>query len=177
MTKLAPPPDPTGVRRRRALLAASAAWAVLLVAAGLVSARRDEPTVREQRSVAQAAPVVDRAVGAVLAAARAEPVVLLSAPVVVPGCRLTPALPGAELSRQVTVHTRPADGLAAMRRIGAALPRPYAPAVRPRTGTAAADLDDVSLRADAGEFVTVRGKLAAPGVLRFTVDTGCRPAD
>ena len=44
-------------------------WAVFLVAAGTWSARNGEPTVREQTTIVEALPTVDRAVAAVVAAA------------------------------------------------------------------------------------------------------------
>ncbi|MGC1214784.1 MAG: hypothetical protein WA890_26440, partial [Micromonospora sp.] len=63
----APPtgPDQPAPRRRwlRWLLAATVAWALLLAVLTWFSVHDDPPTVREQRTLAEAGPVVDRAVG------------------------------------------------------------------------------------------------------------------
>jgi len=151
-------------RRRWWLPVGLAAWAVLLAALGVASHRDDEPTVREQRSLAQALPVVDEAVGRLVAGAGDSAV-----PVILPrriehGCRITPMRDGAAAT--VTVNFYTDDGAGLLRRIGASLP----PAYRVDAMTGAVD-------ADAGEFVAVRGRLPATGEVRFTVSTGCRPAD
>ncbi|PWU57244.1 hypothetical protein DLE60_24900 [Micromonospora globispora] len=59
----APPTGPDrpapGRRWLRWLLAATVAWAVLLAVLTWISVRDDPPTVREQRTLAEAGPVVD----------------------------------------------------------------------------------------------------------------------
>ncbi len=62
------PPNPgeqpgDGRRRLRWLTVATVAWAVLLAGLTWWSVRTDPPTVKEQRSLDQAGPVVDRAIG------------------------------------------------------------------------------------------------------------------
>lgn len=155
-------------KRRLWLLTGLAVWAVLLGALAVVSHRRDAPTVREQRTLAQALPVVDEAVGRLLAGAGDDAV-----PVIVPraierGCRITPMRDGATATGMIRFYTADAPGL--LDRLGAALPPAYEATVTHR-GTSHA------LDADAGEFVAVRGRIPATGEVQVVVTTGCRPPD
>ncbi|HEX7745078.1 MAG TPA: hypothetical protein VF462_07440 [Micromonosporaceae bacterium] len=148
-----------------------AAWAAVLLVVAYLSVRHDEPTVPEQRDVAAAAPVVDRAIGQLVAAAGDDVVVELSPPRLTSGCRLTPLRDGAALDRSVTVRTAVGAEPTVLDRVAQWLPGSYhAGTRRGRDGAT------VSLRADAGEFVGIRGALAGPGVLTLTAATGCRPA-
>ncbi|TBL38290.1 hypothetical protein EYA84_09825, partial [Verrucosispora sp. SN26_14.1] len=54
-----PRPPAPGPRWPRWLIVATVAWAVLLAGLTWRSARNDPPTVREQRTLAEAGPVVD----------------------------------------------------------------------------------------------------------------------
>ncbi|MEV0152758.1 hypothetical protein AB0H57_03320 [Micromonospora sp. NPDC050686] len=162
------PRDPVPARRRfRWLLAAVVAWAALLGVLTWVSVRDDPPTVREQRTLAQAGPVVDRAVGELVGAA-GDRVVVLQPERVERGCRLTPALGGATLERAVEVLDPGADPRAVLTEMADRLPTGWLAGVRV-TG------DGPRLRADAGEFVLVEGRPAGGDRLRLTVRTGCRP--
>ncbi|KIR62836.1 MULTISPECIES: hypothetical protein [Micromonospora] len=170
----APPTGPGGsgeptppARRSRWLLVATVAWAVLLGVLTWVSVRDDGPTVREQRSLAQAGPVVDRAVGELVAAAGDRAVALTPARTE-PGCRVTPLLDGATLERGVEILDPAADPRAVLTEVADRLPAGWQAGVRV-TG------DGPRLRADAGEFVLVEGRPAGDGRLRLTVRTGCRP--
>jgi hypothetical protein len=128
--------------------------------------------VREQRTIAQAAPVVDRAAGEIVAAAfaDADATVEVSGRRLTAGCRLTSAWDGAELERVVTARTDPATAPAVLDRIADRLPAAYRVAVRH------AEVGEVHrLRADAGDFVAVTGGVTSPGVISLTVGTGCRP--
>lgn len=153
------------------LVVAVALWAVLLVAAAYVSVRRDAPTVREQRDIAQAAPVVARAVGELLAAAGPDTVATISEEKLTTGCRVSLVRDGATLERSVTIRTVEADGPALLDRMAQRLPADYRTRVRH-----GADGTAHTLRADAGEFVGIRGGVTSPGVINLTVGTGCRPA-
>ncbi|WBB66196.1 hypothetical protein [Micromonospora sp. WMMD812] len=167
-TGYAPPTGPAPTRRRGWLLAATVAWALLLAALVWLSVRDDPPTVREQRSLAEAGPLVDRAVGELTAAAGASAVLELTPPRVEPGCRVTPFADGASLRRGVEVAA-PGDGeRAVLERIAERLPAGWRAGVRMTT-------DGPRLRADAGEFVAVEGRPTGDGRLRLTADTGCRP--
>jgi hypothetical protein len=144
---------------------------VALVAVSVLSYHRDEPSVREQRTIAQAAPVVDRAAGELVAAAMGTTAAIeISGRRLTTGCRLTAAWAGAELERAVTLRTTEANAPALLDRIADGLPAGYRAAVRH------ADLGDVHrLRADAGEFVAITGGVTSPGVVSLGVRTGCRP--
>lgn len=142
----------------------------MLLALAYLSVRHDDPTVPEQRDIATAAPVVDRAIGHLVAAAGDDVVVELSPPRLTPGCRLTPLRDGATLERSVTIRATVGTGPAVLDRVAHRLPASYeAGTRRGRDGSPS------SLRADAGEFVSVRGTLAGPDVLTMTAATGCRP--
>ncbi|MER7164844.1 hypothetical protein ABT336_02030 [Micromonospora sp. NPDC000207] len=170
-TWYAPPPEPQpepGSGWPRWLIVGTVVWAVLLAALTWRSARNDEPTVREQRSLSEAVPVVDRAIGALVAAAGAEPVVLLGPDRLDEGCRITPFSDGAVLARTVEVVGGSDDVAPLLERVAAGLPAEYQARVRPSDR-------GLRLRADAGEFVTITGEADGPGRARFTADTGCRP--
>jgi hypothetical protein len=151
-------------------VAVTVAWALLLLGLGYLSMRRDEPTVREQRTVAQAGPVVGRAIGELVAAAGPDAVLELGEPRVVAGCRVSVFSDGATLRRSVTIHTAPERGPDLLTGIAGRLPADYRAGTRPGPDGAARDL-----RADAGEFVAVRGGVVESGVLILTAETGCRP--
>lgn len=157
-------------RRAVWLVVAVAVWALLLVVVAYVSAGRDAPTVREQRDLAQAVPVVDRALGELMAAAGTDVVTTISGAKLATGCRITPLRDGATLERNITIRTAGADGPALLDRIGQRLPESYRARVRHSASGAVH-----SLRADAGEFVAIRGGVTSPGVATLTVATGCRP--
>ncbi len=142
-------------------------WALLLAALTWVSVRDDGPTVREQRSLTQAGPVVDRAVGELVAAA-GDRVVALEPDRIEHGCRVTPLLDGATLERGVEVLDPGADPRTVLTQIADRLPAGWLAGVRV-TG------EGPRLRADAGEFVLVVGRPAGDGRIRLTVRTGCRP--
>ncbi|SCL20616.1 hypothetical protein GA0070616_2032 [Micromonospora nigra] len=151
----------------RWLVALSLVWAVLLVGLTALSVRRDPPTVREQRTLAQAAWVADRAVGRLALAAGDAPLALVPAQVE-PGCRISPFAPGAELVRAVTVLTPAGGERALLERVSEALPADWRAGVR--VGT-----EGPRLRADAGDFVLVEGRVVAEGRVQLRAVTGCRP--
>ncbi len=143
------------------------AWAVLLAGLTWVSTREDPPTVREQRTLAQAGPVVDGAIGELVAAASGA-VPALIPPEIDRGCRITPFADGATLVREVELAVPGGEERARLELIADRLPATWRAGVRVTS-------DGPRLRADAGEFVTVKGRPVADGRLRLTVDTGCRP--
>jgi hypothetical protein len=167
-----PPYSPTGRGRRPRrwwLIGAVTIWALVLLAGALISERRDRPTVPEQLDAAAAATAVDRATGALLAAVGPQRVFVLGPLEVRRDCQVTPVRPGAETSRELTVHTRVDEAPAVLDAIGAALPAGYGAEVRHRkSGTVHA------LRADAGDFIAVRGTVL-DGVITLRAESGCRP--
>lgn len=156
------------VSRRAWITVGVAAWAVLLLVIGTYSTRHGKPTVREQTTIVQALPTLDRAVAAVVQAAAGPRVV-----VAVGGYERTADAcsagnrDGERYERVATVYTVPGQEPALLDRIRAGLPRSYEPVVRHVKGTH-------SLKADAGFYVRLVGGVDAPGELRFTADTGCR---
>ncbi|MBU8857321.1 MULTISPECIES: hypothetical protein [unclassified Micromonospora] len=172
-TGYAPPTPPgrpgsAGRRRLRWLTAAAVAWAVLLAGLTWWSVRTDAPTVKEQRSLDQAGPVVDRAIGELTAAVGAAGVPALLPDRLERGCRITPMDDGATLERGVEVAIGGDDVRGVLRGIADRLPPGW------RAGVSTLDGEPL-LRADAGEFVTVEGRAGGPGRLLLTADTGCRP--
>ncbi|SNT61738.1 hypothetical protein SAMN05421812_113184 [Asanoa hainanensis] len=143
-----------------------AAWALVLGVLAVVSHRTDEPTVREQRDLAAALRVVDGAVGLSLAQAGADVVPVLMPVTVEEGCRITPFRAGATATSVVRFFTP--DAAAFLGRLGTG----YPPAYQVEVST-----DGKALRADAGEFVAVRGKVITPSEVQVTITTGCRPSD
>ncbi|MGC4894910.1 hypothetical protein [Micromonospora sp. DT31] len=163
------PPDRPGSPRRRLrwLVAATVAWGVLLAGLTWWSVRTDPPTVKEQRSLDQAGPVVDRTVGALSAAVGADGVPALLPDRLARGCRITPIDGGATLERGVEVMTG-GDARDVLRRIADRLPSSW------RAGVSTYDGQPL-LRADAGEFVAVEGRPGGAGRVLLTASTGCRP--
>ncbi|MBE1486708.1 hypothetical protein [Plantactinospora soyae] len=165
-------PDPPGAQRRRRWLAAGlAGWIVVLLVVTYVSVRRDDPTVREQRSIEQAGPVVDRAIGDLVAAAGPDVVVELAERRVRDDCEVTLLRKGAAIDAAITIRSPEAEAPEVLDRIASRLPAAYQAGVRHRADGAAD-----ALRADAGEFVAIEGEFVEPGVVSLTVQTGCRPA-
>ncbi|MEE6311289.1 hypothetical protein V1634_31115 [Plantactinospora veratri] len=164
------PDPPTPPRQRRWLLVGLVGWGVLLLVLTVVSVYRDEPTVPEQRSIEQAEPVLDRALGELVAAAGPDVAVEIAAGRTPDDCELTVVRDGAALEATVLVHAPDADVPALLDRIADRLPAAYRAGVRH-----SADGSRHTLRADAGEFVAVEGGQAGPGLVELTVRTGCRP--
>ncbi|SBV29358.1 hypothetical protein GA0070620_4930 [Micromonospora krabiensis] len=154
--------------RRRWLLVATVAWALLLALLTWLSVRDDPPTVREQRSLAEAGPRADRATGELAAAAGPSALLELTPPQLDRGCRVTPFADGAALTRGVEVAVAEGGERELLDRIAERLPARWRAGVRLTP-------DGPRLRADAGEFVAVDGRPAGDGRIRLTVRTGCRP--
>ncbi|GAA1896856.1 hypothetical protein GCM10009687_77900 [Asanoa iriomotensis] len=147
------------------MVAGLATWALVLGALAVLSHRTDEPTVREQRTLTQALRVVKESVGHTVSQAGADTVPVISPLSIDTGCRITPMRSGATATGVVRFFTSDPDLL---RRLADGYPSAY---------QATVSTDGRTMRADAGEFVAVRGKLVAPGEVQVTATTGCRPAD
>lgn len=143
-------------------------WALLLAGLTWMSVRDDPPTVREQRTLAEAVPVVERAVGELARAAGTGGLLELGPARVSPGCRVTPLVDGVRLRREIAVLAPAGTERAVLTGISDRLPASWRAGVGP-------GLDGPELRADAGEFVAVAGRPTGDGRVRLTVDTGCRP--
>ena len=158
-------------RPRRWIVVLTVAWVVVLAAGIGWAVARGEPTAREQTTVAEAQPVVERAVAEIASAASADgqAVVAISGLQRVGDCAVTIVRSGERYQRVVTAVVPPGTEAALLDRVAARLPAAYGATVRkgslPR------------LAADAGFWVGISGSTLAPGVVRFIADTGdCRPA-
>ncbi|MFI5493202.1 hypothetical protein [Actinoplanes sp. NPDC051859] len=147
-------------------------WAVGLAGAAVWSVRNDPPTVAEQRDIAAAVPLLERATGTALAAADASDRVVEIGPLRFDtDCPVTPARDGVEASREIIVRVRPDQAPGALDAIAEALPAEWKPAVRHL-----ADNTRHALRADAGEFIGLDAAVEdTTTVFALRVSTGCRP--
>lgn len=168
----AAPPEPKAGRRPW-LIAVVAVWIVVVAGLGWWSVTNDPPTVPEQRDIADALPILQRATGAVLAAADGDDrVVRLGDLEISDDCRLTPVRAGVEARRDVTVYVQADRALAALQAIVLALPPDYAAESGSSSGGRR-----IGLTADAGGFVAIDAAAdAGTQVLQVRVTTGCRPA-
>lgn len=168
----APPPPAARRPRRWWLIGVVVVWALVLAGLAVWSVRNDPPTVPEQRDIAQALPILQRATGAVLVAAdAADRVVTLGELTFDRDCALTPVWEGVEASREVTVRVQAGRLAGALEAIARALPADYAAAVRHNDARTR-----YGLRADAGELVGVDTTADADAtVFTLLVSTGCRP--
>ncbi|MET8151155.1 hypothetical protein ACIBSW_05360 [Actinoplanes sp. NPDC049668] len=169
------PPPPVAAerpKRRWWLIAIVVAWALALAGFAAWSVRHDPPTVAEQRDIAEALPVLERATGDVFAAADAPGRVVTLGPLEFDRtCALTPVWDGVEAGRDVTVRVRAGEAPAALEAIARAMPADYDAAVRRNTARTR-----YALRADAGEFVGVDAAADSDAtILTLRVSTGCRP--
>jgi hypothetical protein len=167
-----PAPPPPAARRRWWLTGVVVAWALLLAGLAVWSVRHDPPTVPEQRDIADALPVLQRATGFTLAAADGtDRTVTLGELTFDRDCALTPVRKGVEATREITVRVQPGQVPGALRDIARALPAEYAATARHnQAGTR------YGLRADAGEFVSVDTTADSDAtIFTLLVSTGCRP--
>jgi hypothetical protein len=164
----APPPG-----RRRMLTWVVVAWIVVLTGLSVWSVRHDPPTVPEQRTLTQALPELQQAVGAVVAAAGGEGRALVLGELRLDEtCRVTPVRQGVDAGRDVTVYVRDGEEHGALDALSADLPEAYAA----RVSTGRGDTR-FTLHADAGNFIGIDAQGAAGSrALTVHVSTGCRPA-
>jgi hypothetical protein len=148
------------------------AWAIILTGLGLWSVRHDPPTVPEQQNIAQALPVLDRATGAMLAAAEGPGRAVTIGDVQFDhGCRLTPVRAGVEATRDVTVFVAADQATGALEAVAKGLPAGYRAHVAKGSAGARA-----GLHADAGAYVSIDADtLADAQVVTLEASTGCRP--
>jgi hypothetical protein len=166
---IAPPVRP---KRRRWLVAIVLAWVLALTGLALWSIRNDPPTVPEQRDIAQALPVLQRAAGAMLAAAQGPGrAVALGELHLARGCRITPVRKGIEATRDVTVYVQADQARPVLDAIAAGLPDGYQARVA-QSGNGSR----IALRADAGGYVAVDADILADAqMFSLEASTGCRP--
>jgi hypothetical protein len=156
-------------RKRRVLLAVALAWAVLLATAGIWYSFHGRPTAREQTTIAQAQPVVDRAIENVIRAAGAAALPAVSGFEKVSDCHVTLVRGGVTYERTVWLYTTVGTEPALLDRIAANLPGGYYAHAHHQPEAAVH-----TLTADAGYFVTVNGTTSAAGLVTVRAGTGCR---
>ena len=139
-----------------------AAWAVLLLGLAIYSFRHDPPTVPGQTTVAQARATMDRVTGQLQAFPHPQ-----IGGYAEQACDITNAREGLALRREVTFTTDPGGEAALLRSIASGLPAAY------HARTSGSD-ETLTLYADAGTYVTVRGRLSDPGEVIVTLASGCR---
>jgi hypothetical protein len=165
-TTAGPPRSRRGARRWLPLLVA--AWALVLGVAAYLSARGGPPTAREQTSVADARPAVDRAVADIVGAS-GDAVAAVGEFTRIGACRISAVRDGERWEQAVTLYTRPGGAPALLDRLARGLPDDYRARVRH-----SANGKVHTLRADAGHFVAVSGGTSGAGAVRLVVATGCR---
>ncbi|MGK5679488.1 hypothetical protein [Actinoplanes sp. URMC 104] len=163
---------PRAAKRRWVLIAVVGAWIVVVAALAVWSVGHERPTVPEQRDIGLAVADLQRATGAVFAAASGDGrTVALEELQWERDCKLTPVRSGLGAARSVVVYVPVGEATAAVESIAAALPAGY----RADAGTSHGGTQ-VSLHADAGNFVGVDlSEDATTQELTFRVSTGCRP--
>jgi len=167
-----PPPAPAKRKRRWWLVAIVTAWAIVVAVVAVWSVRHDPPSVPDQRNIKQALPYLERATGAMLAAADGNGrAVVLGDLVFDRGCRITPVRAGVQASREVIVHVRADQAGPAFDAIAAALPADFHGQARHSPQGTRHDL-----YADAGGFVAIDATARTDDtVFTLTASTGCRP--
>lgn len=158
--------------RRRWLIGLVVAWIIAVAGLAAWSVRRDPATVPEQRTIAQAVPALQRATGAVFAAAGGSGrAVVLGELSFSEECRVTPVRDGLVGARDVTVYVRTGEARAGLEAIAAGLPATYrADVAVSRAGTR------FSLHADAGNFIGIDADADADArEVTVRASTGCRP--
>lgn len=155
-----------GGRRRWWIGGLVAAWAAGLLAVAIWSAHNDPATVRGQTDLAAGRAALDRAVATVTAVAGPEVVTEVRPYEESSGCRISMSRRGVEVDQTVVLSVPAGQEAALLDRLVADLPAGWEAIYNEQRDR---------FRADAGDFVTVRGEVAEPGQVEVTAGTGCRP--
>jgi hypothetical protein len=137
------------------------AWALLLVVLGVWSSFYGQPTIRDQSPITAGKNTIDRVVGQVSASLPAGWLLDDSGYQQTP-CDLTPWREGVVATRMLTLSGPQGGEPAALSKV-------------------ASTFDDARVSAgesffyDAGDFVSVRGRVTGAGTLGIKLSTGCRP--
>jgi hypothetical protein len=158
----------TASRRRLWVLGGLGAWALVLGGLAIVSHHNDPPTVREQRDLLAGVTVLDQALGLTVGQASPRTVPVIMPVTIDEGCRITPLRSGATATGVVRFFTAAGGSEDFLTVLAAGYPASY---------QAEVSTDRKALRADAGEFVALRGKVISPEEVQVTLTTGCRPVD
>lgn len=151
------------MRKRTLLIAGVTAWGVLLAGLAYYSYRDGPATVPGQTTVAQARATMDRVTGELTAVSTSVQIGEYAEQ----QCDITNAREGRSIRRELTFTTAPGDEATLLRSIAAGLPPAYRATTTERAET-------ITLYADAGTFVAVRGRTGDAGTVVVTLISGCR---
>jgi hypothetical protein len=159
----------TSPRARWGLRLFVAGWIAVLAGGAVWAIAYGTPTAREQTTIQQARPAVDRAAAELVRAAGPEAIISMSGYEEASDCKVTAVRPGKVYRRVVQVYGAPGGEAGVLGQVAKALPSAYK--------AVASSGKTPRLIADAGDFVRVSGSVAAPGEVQLVVDTGCRAVD
>jgi hypothetical protein len=142
-----------------------AAWALALLVAAIWSSQNDPPTVRGQTGLESGRGTLDRAIDTVVEVAGPETAPDVQPEELTTGCRITVSRRGTEINQAVLFTVPAGEEQLLMERLVADLPAEWEARYFPNSNR---------FRADAGDFVAIRGEVVEPGQVRLTAGTGCR---
>lgn len=143
-----------------------AAWVVGLLVAAIWSSQNDPPTVRGQSDLDSGRETLDRAIATVVEVAGPAATPDVQPQQLTTGCRISVSRSGSEVDQTVLLTAPAGEEPMLMDRLVAELPAGWGARYYPDTNR---------FRADAGDFVAIRGEVVEPGQVRLTAGTGCRP--
>lgn len=142
-----------------------AAWALVLLAAATWSVHHDPATVRGQTDLDSARETLDGAVATVVEVAGPAVTAEVQPYEQTTGCRISMSRRGTELDQTVEFTVPAGQEPVLLDRLVTGLPAEW---------QALYSEDRDRFRADAGNFVAIRGEVVEPGLVRLTAGTGCR---
>jgi hypothetical protein len=143
-----------------------AAWALALLAVATWSVHNDPATVRGQTDLDSGRETLDRAVATMVRVAGPEVAAEIQPYEQTPDCRISMSRRGTEVDQTVVLTVPAGEEPRLLNRLAAELPAEWG---------ALYSADSNRFRADAGNFVAIRGEVVEPGQVRLTAGTGCRP--
>lgn len=160
-------PNQAQVARRRWWFGALVAgWVLVLLAAATWSAHQDPATVRGQTDLASGRATLDRAMATVVSVAGPDVTAEVRPYEETAGCRISMSRQGTELDQTVVLTVPAGEESRLLDRLVAGLPADW---------HASYHQERNRFRADAGDFVAIRGEVVEPGHVELTAGTGCRP--
>ncbi|HEY8475042.1 MAG TPA: hypothetical protein VIL37_20800 [Natronosporangium sp.] len=155
------------MKRRWWLGGLVAAWAIGLLIAAIWSVHNDPPTVRGQSDLEQGRATLEAAIATVVEVAGPAANPQVQPQQLTTGCRISVSRDGTELDQTVVMTVPAGQEGQLLERLAAELPADWDAHYNPERNR---------FRADAGDFVAIRGEVAEPGEVRLTAGTGCRPS-
>jgi hypothetical protein len=145
---------------------AVAAWALALLIAAIWSWQNDPPTVRGQSDLDSGRETLAQAVATVVEVAGPAAAPEIQPQQLTTGCRITVSRDGSEVDQTVLLTVPAGEETELLDRLVTGLPAEWGARYYPDTNR---------FRADAGDFVAIRGEVVEPGQVRLIAGTGCRP--